>query len=73
MRIKKALLKAKESCTTQGAKVEIYVVAPPKYQIEVVAKDYKEANAILSKAAESAVETIVKLGGEGSFKSESGK
>ncbi|MCD6465364.1 translation initiation factor IF-2 subunit alpha [Candidatus Bathyarchaeota archaeon] len=73
LRIKKALLKAKESCTMQGAKVEIYVVAPPKYQIEVVAKDYKEANAILSKAAESAVETIVKLGGEGSFKSESGK
>lgn len=73
LRIKEALLKAKESCPIRDAKVKIYVMAPPKYQIEVIAKDYKEANMVLNEVAKNALETIVRLGGEGSFKSESGK
>ncbi|MEM1586595.1 MAG: translation initiation factor IF-2 subunit alpha [Candidatus Bathyarchaeia archaeon] len=72
LKIKEALLKAKESASSRGANVNIYVVAPPKYHIEVTAKDYKEANAILKRAAETAIDMITKLGGQGSFTPESG-
>ena len=70
LRIKEALLKAKEGGNVRGSTVRIYVVAPPKYQVEVTAKDYKEANSILRKVVDTAINTIVELGGQGSFKSE---
>ncbi len=73
LKIKESLLKAKESGSTHGSNVKIHVIAPPKYQIEVNAKDYKEANAILSRVAKTAIETITKLGGQGSFEAQSGK
>jgi translation initiation factor 2 subunit 1 len=73
LRIKEALLRAKESGLTRGSNVKIYTIAPPKYQIEVTAKDYKEANIILNRVAKTAIETITKLGGYGSFESQSGK
>ena len=70
LRIKEALLKAKKSGFKRGSNIRIYVIAPPKYQVEVAAKDYKEANAILKKVADTAISTITRLGGQGSFKSE---
>jgi len=70
LRIKEALLKAKESGFKRGSNIRIYVVAPPKYQVEVTAKDYKEANAILKRVVDTAINTITSLGGQGSFKSE---
>lgn len=70
LRIKEALLKAKESGFKRGANIRIYVVSPPKYEVEVTAKDYKEANAILKRVVDTAISTITSLGGEGSFKSE---
>lgn len=73
LKIKESLLKAKESGLTRGSDVKIYVIASPKYQIEVTAKDYKEANAILNRVAKTAIETITKLGGQGSFEVQSGK
>lgn len=73
LRIKEALTKAIKSVSPKGVKVNIYVVAPPKYQVEVAAKDYKEANAALKKVVETAIEAITKLGGQGSFTPESGQ
>ncbi len=70
LRIKEALLKAKKSGFKRGSNIRIYVIAPPKYQVEVAAKDYKEANAILKKVVNTAISTITRLGGQGSFKSE---
>ena len=70
LRIKEALLKAKESGYKRGSNIRIYVIAPPKYQVEVTAKDYKEANAILKRVANTAINTIISLGGQGSFQSE---
>ncbi|MBS7639389.1 MAG: translation initiation factor IF-2 subunit alpha [Candidatus Bathyarchaeia archaeon] len=67
LRIKEALLKAKEIGSKRGSEVKIYVIAPPKYQVEVTAKDYKEANMLLKKIADTAISMITKLGGQGSF------
>lgn len=69
LRIREALLKAKEVGSKRGSDVKIYVIAPPKYQVEITAKDYKEANTLLKKIADTAINMIVKLGGQGSFES----
>lgn len=66
-RIREALLKAKGVRIPRGTDIKIYVVSPPKYRIEVTASDYKEANAIMRKATETAVDAIVKAGGQGVF------
>ncbi|MEM2433902.1 MAG: translation initiation factor IF-2 subunit alpha [Candidatus Bathyarchaeia archaeon] len=73
LRIKDALLKAKEAGSTSRSSVNIYVAAPPKYYVEVMAKDYKEANAILKKVADTAINIITSLGGQGSFTAEGGQ
>jgi len=67
LRIKEALLKAGKAGAPRGTNVRIYLVSPPKYRIEVMASDYKEANAILREATKAAVDSIVKSGGEGAF------
>jgi len=67
LQIKEALLKAKGVKVPRGSDIRIYVVSPPKYRIEVTASDYKEANSLMKKAAETAVESIAKAGGEGAF------
>jgi len=72
LRIKEALMKARERGASRGVNVNIYVIAPPKYQIEVTAKDYKEANAVLKKVADEAINTIMKMGGQGTFTPKSG-
>jgi len=66
-RIREALLKAKGVKVPRGADIKIYVVSPPKYRIEVTTSDYKEANTIMKKATETAVDTIEKAGGQGVF------
>jgi len=67
IKVKEALLKAQKVKVPHGAKVRVYVVSPPKYYIEVTAKDYKEANDIMRRAAEAVVQTIEKAGGQGAF------
>jgi len=71
-RIKEALLKAREGVSSKKVNVNIHVITPPKYQVEVTARDYKEANAVLKRVAETAINTITKLGGQGTFTPESG-
>jgi len=65
LRIKEALLRAKEISMPRGTDIRIYTVSPPRYRIEVTAHDYKEANAIMKNAFETAVDSIVKAGGHG--------
>lgn len=66
-RVRDALLKAKGVKVPRGTGIKIYVVSPPKYRIEVTATDYKEANTIMKKATETAVDAIEKAGGQGVF------
>ncbi len=66
--IRNALLSAQKIKKSQGAKVRIYVVAPPRYRVEVLAEDYRQAEKFLNKAAETAVKNITEVGGQGVFK-----
>jgi len=65
--IRESLKKAQTVTTSRGAKVEIFTVSPPKYRIEVTASDHKEANDIMKRVADTAIEGIVKAGGQGTF------
>ena len=65
--IKEALLSAQKIEKSKDTKVRIYAVAAPKYAVEVLAEDYKEAEKILQKAGDVAIKTIAKAGGKGVF------
>jgi translation initiation factor 2 subunit 1 len=65
--IRNALLSAQKIEKTEGAKIQVYVVAAPKYAIVVQAEDYKEAESILQKVSETAIKTITRAGGTGVF------
>jgi len=68
--IKEAFLNAKKAERSRDAKFRFYVVAAPKYCIEVMAENYKRAEAVLQKIAESVVANVVKEGGQGVFRRE---
>lgn len=65
--IKNALLSAQKIERPQGAEISISVVATPRYRIEVLAHNYKEAEALLKQAEEVALDSINEGGGQGSF------
>jgi len=65
--IREALLSAQKIEKPKGTKVRVYVVSPPKYCVEVLAEDYKEAEKILQNAAEAAVKNVTRAGGMGTF------
>lgn len=68
--IKDAFLSAKKSEKTRDSKLRFYVVATPKYGIEILADNYRHAEAILQKVAETVVSNVVKAGGQGVFRRE---
>jgi translation initiation factor 2 subunit 1 len=68
--VRDALLDAQRIKKSSNTEVRIYVVAPPRYRIEVLAEDYKEAEKLLSKATQTALKSIVKFGGQGVFRRE---
>lgn len=68
--IKEAFLNAKKSEKTRDAKIRFYTVAAPKYCIEVMAENYKNAETVLQRVAENIVSNVIKAGGEGTFKRE---
>jgi len=68
--IKEAFLNARKSEKSRDAKLRFYVVAAPKYRIEVLAENYKRAEDILQKVAQNVVSHIVKAGGQGIFRRE---
>ncbi|MGC9346428.1 MAG: translation initiation factor IF-2 subunit alpha [Candidatus Bathyarchaeales archaeon] len=68
--IKEAFLNAKKAEKSRDAKLRFYVVAAPKYCVEVLAENYKRAEAVLERVAENVVSHIVKAGGQGVFRRE---
>jgi translation initiation factor 2 alpha subunit (eIF-2alpha) len=68
--IREAFLNAKKAEKTRDAKLRFYVVAAPKYAVEVMAENYKHAETVLQKVAESIVSNIEKSGGQGIFRRE---
>jgi len=68
--IKDAFLKAKKAEKTKDSEVRFYVIAAPKYSVEVSAENYKRAEEVLQKVSQSVVSNIVKAGGQGSFRRE---
>ncbi|MBS7647233.1 MAG: translation initiation factor IF-2 subunit alpha [Candidatus Bathyarchaeia archaeon] len=68
--IKEAFLSAKKAEKVRNAKIRFYVMAAPKYCIEVSADNYKHAETILQKVAENVVLNVVKAGGQGAFRRE---
>ena len=65
--LKKALLNA-EKIKKKNVKVNIYVVSPPNYRVEVTAEDYKTAEETFYKASTQAIKIVEEAGGVGSFK-----
>lgn len=68
--IKEAFLSAKKAEKSRNAKLRFYVVAAPKYRVEVQADNYKHAEDVLQKVAESVVSNLTKAGGHGIFRRE---
>ena len=64
--IRKALKQAKR-IKDKDVTLNITYIGAPRYRIHVVAPDYKQAESILKKAAQSAVKYIEQHGGEGTF------
>jgi translation initiation factor 2 subunit 1 len=67
VKIRKALQKAQKVKMSPSTSVKIYAVSPPRYRIEVTARDYKAANSVMRKATQVAVDGIAKSGGYGTF------
>lgn len=68
--IKEAFLNAEKAEESREAELRFYVVAAPRYCIEVLAENYKNAEAVLQRVAENVVSSVVKAGGQGVFKRE---
>jgi translation initiation factor 2 subunit 1 len=67
--IKEAFAAAKTE-KLRVASVKFYVIAAPKYSIEARAENYKKAEEVFQKAAQSVVSNIIKAGGQGTFRRE---
>lgn len=68
--IKEAFLNAKKAEKSKEAELRFYVVAAPRYCIEVLAESYKDAETVLQRVAENVVSNVVRAGGQGVFKRE---
>jgi translation initiation factor 2 subunit 1 len=68
--IKEAFLNAKKAEKSREGKVRFYVIAAPKYCIEVMAENYKSAEAVLQRVSENVISSIDKAGGQGVFRRE---
>lgn len=68
--IKNSFLKAKKSAKSKDADIRFYVIAAPKYSVEISADNYKRAEEVIQKVGQSVVSNIVEAGGQGSFRRE---
>ena len=68
--IKQALNAANSIGDVDGKdiRLEVSYIGAPRYRIKVIAPDYKKAESVLKKSGQTAVDTISKLGGHGTFK-----
>ncbi|HLF16357.1 MAG TPA: translation initiation factor IF-2 subunit alpha [Candidatus Thermoplasmatota archaeon] len=60
-------LKAAEKGEFEDVQIEVTYIGPPHYRIHVQAPDFKIAEQELQKAAERAIQVLLKAGGRGSF------
>jgi translation initiation factor 2 subunit 1 len=70
VKIIKEAFQAAKAEKIRAAEVTFYVIAAPKYSIEARAENYKKAEEVLQKAAQSVVSSITKAGGQGTFRRE---
>ncbi len=68
--IQGAFIDAKKAQKAKDVKIEFYVVAAPKYSLEVSADNWKRAEEFLKKVSDSVIANITEAGGQGSFKRE---
>ncbi len=68
--IREAFSGAEKSEKVKGAELRFYVIAAPRYRIEVLAENYKQAEATLERVANRVIANVSKAGGQGSFKRE---
>jgi translation initiation factor 2 subunit 1 len=68
--IKEAFLNAKKTEKSKEGKFRFYVIAAPKYCVEVMAEDYKSAEDLLQRVAQNIIASVDKSGGQGSFRRE---
>jgi translation initiation factor 2 subunit 1 len=68
--IQDTLLGAQNVKKSKGAEVNVYVVSPPSYRLEVLADNYKKAETLLQRAVDTALDILKRGGGRGSFKRE---
>ncbi len=61
---------AKKNEKAKDADIKFYVIAAPKYSVEVLAENYKRAEEVLQKIGQNVVANITKAGGQGSFRRE---
>ena len=66
--LRSAFKKAKTVKTPKDVDVRIYVLGPPKYRIEVNARNYKDAEKILEEKTNAVINAVIETGGKGSFK-----
>ena len=65
-----AFLGTKKALKAKDAKIEFYVIAAPKYSVEVSADNWKRAEDLLDEVSQNIVTKITEAGGHGSFKRE---
>jgi translation initiation factor 2 subunit 1 len=68
--IMEALGAAKKMSTSKNAKIHIHTIAAPKYLLRVEAENYKEAETVIERASEKAIQVITAAGGKGDFERE---
>jgi translation initiation factor 2 subunit 1 len=68
--IQDSFASAKKAEKTRDSKVEFYVIAAPKYSVEVAADNWKRAEELLQKVSQAVVTNVTKAGGSGSFRRE---
>ena len=68
--VKEAFAGAKKSVKAKNAKIEFYVIAAPKYSVEVSADNWKRAEELMNEVSQCVITNITDAGGHGSFKRE---
>ncbi len=68
--IQDSFTQAKKSEKTRDSKIDFYVIAAPKYSVEVAADNWKRAEELLQKVSQAVVTNVTKAGGQGSFRRE---
>jgi translation initiation factor 2 subunit 1 len=65
--IQDAFFEAKKLYKAKDAKIEFYVIAAPRYNVEVSADNWKRVEELFEKVCQRVVANITEAGGQGSF------